>query len=126
MTKVVLGTTIPYADQLHSVFYIELESLLSWAARTRPGGIPVKIGDTKRSYHVQLKAYENWKTTGRNLNGHVVPSIAHPDHSKHCMGKAADLEAKPEDLRLLGEEWERRGNRWGGRWSHAEPWHFEI
>lgn len=126
MPKVSLGTTIPYADQLHSIFYIELESLRNWANRMRPGGIPHRITDSKRSYNTQLQAFNAWKSTGKNLNGQIVPSISHPDHSKHVIGKAADIDAAPEDLRLLGEEWERRGNRWGGRWAHPEPWHFEI
>lgn len=126
MSRKEMISTIPFADRLSAIFYIELESLLNWANKTRAGGIPLRITDTWRSYDIQVKAYETWKKTGKNLNGITVPNISHPDHGKHVKGKAADLEAKREDLVTLGEEWERRGNRWGGRWEHPEPWHFEI
>lgn len=50
-------------------------------------------------------------------------------HSWHVWGRAVDLRIPGDrlsDYAKLGEEWERMGGTWGGRWTTPQdPGHFE-
>lgn len=58
--------------------------------------------------------------------------VAPPGASPHHTGLAFDLslalpaDQREEGLRALGELWESVGGRWGGRFKHYDPVHFDA
>lgn len=77
-----------------------------------------RITSTVRSRSEQRRLYNNY------LAGRSRFPAAPPGRSKHELGRAIDIVARPETLRRLGAAWERLGGRWGGRFN--DPIHFEL
>lgn len=79
-----------------------------------------RVTSTVRSRSEQARLYR------RYLAGKSRFPAAPPGRSKHQLGRAIDIIARPEVLRMLGEAWERLGPsfRWGGRFNDAI--HFEL
>jgi len=84
-----------------------------------------RITSTVRSRSEQRRLYHRW------LAGKSRFPAAPPGRSKHELGRAIDIVARPEVLRRLGYAWEKLGRqhgfqtfRWGGRFR--DPIHFEL
>lgn len=74
----------------------------------------VVVTSTYRSYTDQLRLWNN-----RATNPYPV---APPGRSYHQLGRAFDVNGDPQILAALGRVW----NSWGGRWSPADPIHFQA
>jgi LAS superfamily LD-carboxypeptidase LdcB len=98
--------------------------LLSWATSQ---GWRYRVASTRRTYRSQAWLWRNYlRNRARDPQGEGVryyPALP-PGHSMHQLGRAFDLDARPEVLRALGERWEQMGGRWGGRGT--DPIHFEA
>lgn len=85
-------------------------------------GIRVRVTSAKRSTAQQERLY-----AARGSNPYPV---ARPGTSKHELGLAVDLVpvgAQNSSLfAAMGEEGERAGLRWGGRFARRDPVHFEL
>ena len=81
-------------------------------------GYPVRVTSVYRSYTEQLKLWNN-----RANNPYPV---APPGRSLHQQRRAFDVAAAPEVLAWMGAVWESWGGRWGGRFGHPDPIHFEV
>jgi hypothetical protein len=92
------------------------------AASLSARGIEIKVTSGKRSAARQAALYAN-----RANNPFPV---ALPGTSKHERGLAVDV--VPTGARTssvwaaIGEEGEREGLRWGGRFTRRDPVHFEL
>jgi hypothetical protein len=92
------------------------------AATLSARGIEIKVSSGKRSTERQAALYAN-----RANNPYPV---ARPGTSKHEQGLAVDV--VPTGARtsrasvIIGEEGEREGLRWGGRFTKRDPVHFEL
>ncbi len=91
-------------------------------AALAPRGIGLKVTSGRRSTAQQAVLYAN---RASNPN-----PVAKPGTSKHEQGLAVDV--VPTGARsaavqkMIGEEGERQGLRWGGRFSKPDPVHFEL
>jgi hypothetical protein len=92
------------------------------AAALSARGIEIKVTSGKRSTERQAALYAN-------RANNPLP-VARPGTSKHEQGLAVDV--VPTGARAssvwaaIGEEGEREGLRWGGRFSKRDPPHFEL
>jgi hypothetical protein len=92
------------------------------AAALSARGIEIKVTSGKRSAERQAALWAN-----RANNPYPV---ARPGTSKHEQGLAVDL--VPTGIRtsnassIMGEEGERAGLQWGGRFTKPDPVHFEM
>lgn len=75
-----------------------------------------RVSSGRRSRAEQARLYR------RYLAGQSRFPAAPPGRSKHEVGRAIDIVARPEVLRRLGAIWQRAGFTWGGR---SDPIHFE-
>lgn len=75
-----------------------------------------RVSSGRRSRAEQARLYR------RYLAGQSRFPAAPPGRSKHELGRAIDIVARPEVLRRLGAIWERAGFTWGGS---RDPIHFE-
>jgi hypothetical protein len=85
-------------------------------------GIEIVVRSGKRSLEQQQKLYAN-----RGSNPYPV---AVPGTSRHERGLAVDVVpvgARSSDIwQAIGEAGELQGLRWGGRFNHSDPPHFEL
>jgi hypothetical protein len=84
-------------------------------------GISFRVSSAKRSSAQQQALYD-----ARASNPYPV---ARPGTSKHERGQAVDLVATGGDsdaVQIIGEVAESYGLKWGGRFSHPDPVHFEL
>ncbi len=85
-------------------------------------GIALRVTSGRRSTAQQAVLYAN--------RAHNSNPVARPGTSKHEQGYAVDL--VPAGARsavieqIIGEEGERQGLKWGGRFSKPDPVHFEL
>lgn len=102
-----------YSRQVRPYF----EALFRAAQRLDRGA---RVTSTVRSRSEQARLYR------RYLAGLSRFPAAPPGRSKHQLGRAIDIVARPEVLRALGLAWERLGPsfKWGGRFNDAI--HFEL
>lgn len=80
------------------VAYLHPLAARAFLAMKRAGeaeGFGFQIGSAWRPWDRQLRAYEQFRRTGLNLNGDPVPNISHPCNSKHPAGLAVDLNVHP-------------------------------
>lgn len=77
-----------------------------------------RVTSVRRSRTEQSRLYR------RFLQGQSKFPVAPPGRSKHEVGLAFDVVARPETLRAAGALWEKWGGRWGGRFN--DPIHFEA
>lgn len=101
---------------------IALSQLLSFAEMF---GYQPQVRSALRTCAQQNAIYAQ----GRTKPGPIV-SGARGCMSWHVLGRAADLNlgegTTREDYEFLGEEWERMGGVWGGRFSNIDdPGHYE-
>jgi peptidoglycan L-alanyl-D-glutamate endopeptidase CwlK len=89
-------------------------------------GIPVRIGEVRRSVERQRALFAQ----GRTAPGPVVTWTL---HSKHVRGRAFDFDfvravdqADAAAWDVAGEIGEGLGLRWGGRWGVQDDRHFEL
>jgi hypothetical protein len=77
--------------------------------------------------------YDQVKRSAVDQSHYVEEGSAKTQNSAHLNGLAADLllylnevyQRKTEAYQFLGEEWERRGGKWGGRWGWDGN-HFQL
>lgn len=83
-------------------------------------GIDAEVRSARRSCAEQNAIYDGGAGTATTVSG---------CHSWHVWGRAVDLRIPGDrlaDYLALGEEWERWGGVWGGRWATPQdPGHFE-
>jgi hypothetical protein len=100
-------------------FTVALGKLLRWAWAHN---IHVGIDWVKRDVEVQARLVNEGKSWTMK--------------SKHLKGQAADLlifnddgtfvtDGNDERYEQLGEQWERLGGKWGGRWKKKDSVHFQ-
>lgn len=75
-----------------------------------------RVSSGRRSRAEQARLYR------RYLAGQSRFPAAPPGRSKHELGRAIDIVARPDVLRRLGAIWQRTGFTWGGS---RDPIHFE-
>lgn len=78
----------------------------------------LKVTSVYRSPTTQLAL---WRNRARN----PYP-VATPGTSYHEYRRAWDMVGPPELLELAGRTWESWGGTWGGRFSRADPIHFQA
>jgi len=108
---------------LQSKFIRNLQKLIEYA---KDEGIDILVYEGYRTAERQNNLYKNGLS---NCDGYVTIS-------KHQKGRAADLVVMVDGVahwgrhwwyEKLGSFWERRGGKWGGRWtSPYDPYHFEM
>lgn len=79
--------------------------------------LSTRVSSVRRSRAEQGRLYR------RYLAGKSRFPAAPPGRSKHELGLAFDVVARPEVLKAAGKIWESWGGRWGGRFN--DPIHFE-
>jgi peptidoglycan L-alanyl-D-glutamate endopeptidase CwlK len=105
-------------SSLNRAFRPYAAALFEVAASNFPSA---RITSTKRGAREQRALYAAW-VAGRSR----YPAAA-PGTSKHERGLAFDIGGlSPRQLAQLGALWESWGGRWGGRFSHSDPIHFEA
>lgn len=67
------------------------------------------------------KQWELWNRRASN----PYP-VAYPGTSWHEYGRAWDMVGPPDVLSQAGVTWESWGGTWGGRFSNADPIHFQA
>jgi len=89
-------------------------------------GVPVRIGEVRRSIERQRALYAQGRTT-------PGPVVTWTLRSKHLRGRAFDFDfvsALDENddaaWELAAEIGEGLGLQWGGRWSVQDDRHFEM
>ena len=85
-------------------------------AAARTAGIRVSVNSVRRTRGQQAQLYAQF------LQGLNPYPVAPPGHSMHELGLAFDISTTPDVNAQLGAIW----NSWGGRWSSADPVHFEY
>lgn len=93
-------------------------TLFAFAQQLSPSAVVTSV---RRDATKQAQLYN------RYITGKSAYPAAAPGTSKHERGLAFDLGGlSASQLRQLGEIWESWGGRWGGRFSHSDPIHFEA
>lgn len=87
---------------------------------TEAAGYRITLTSVKRSREAQARLYK------RYLQGLSRFPAAPPGTSKHEVGRAFDVSASPEVLKLMGAAWKWLGGRWGGDFRKSDPIHFEA
>lgn len=83
------------------------------------GATSVSVTSAKRSRAQQKALYANY------LAGRSAYPVAPPGTSKHELGLAVDIVAKPDAAQIaLGHWWQSVGGTWGG--TYKDPIHFEL
>jgi hypothetical protein len=94
----------------------------SMAGALAARGIKIRVVSGLRSTAKQAALYAN--------RGNSSLPVAKPGTSKHERGEAVDVaivgKASPKLWAVVGEEGERVGLRWGGRFNRPDPVHFEL
>lgn len=92
--------------------------LMRWLlAQLAPYGVRATITSGTRTYQQQAALYSQ-----PNRRYPVAP----PGSSRHEQGRAVDVSASPEVLRLLAHYWRGWGGVWGGDWRQPDPVHYEF
>lgn len=100
------------------------------------------LGDRRRQFSLDLAILIVWANRegyGISIND-VKAHDGHMKNSKHYEGLAADLnlyiyndtkhywkyQTTTESHTKIGEEWERMGHKWGGRFPKPDGNHYEY
>jgi len=96
----------------------------------------MKLGDQQRKFTLMIASLIIWAyREGYEITvGDFWAHDRHKDNSFHYKRLAADLNlfkdgeylTETEDHRPLGEEWERMGGSWGGRFSNPDGNHYQL
>ena len=96
----------------------------------------MKLGDKQREFTLMIASLIIWTyKEGYEITvGDFWAHDRHKDGSLHYKRLAADLNlfkdgvylTKTEDHLPLGEEWERMGGEWGGRFSNQDGNHYQL
>ena len=118
--KTVMDST---SESLLANVHPELASKVrGMAAALKGKGITIRVTSAKRSTAQQAALYAR--------RGALTYPVARPGTSKHELGLAVDLALvgarNSSAWAAIGEEGERQGLRWGGRFSKPDPVHFEL
>lgn len=88
-------------------FAVAISHFIIWCARQ---GYKVTKGEAERKQVMQDWYLAHGKTT--------IKRSRHQDKLAQDLNRLiGNRMAKPEEYREMGEEWERRGGRWGGRFG---------
>jgi len=105
--------------------YLQQVAATSWEAMKKAAqgeGISLSFSGAWRSWDLQRRAWENFRATGENLAGNVVPNIAHPNNSLHPKGLAVDISLSRGAHEWLVDNAAQLG--WGP--ISSKPWHWEY
>jgi hypothetical protein len=118
-----MGSLDSSSDKLLGSIKPELASRVrSMAGALAARGITIRVVSGLRSTAKQAALYANRFTS-------PLP-VAKPGTSKHERGEAVDVaivgKSSSKLWDVVGEEGERVGLRWGGRFNRPDPVHFEL
>lgn len=127
--KTVTDTTGTKTGYLHPDVAPYFRAMIdAYAADPQTRGTSLSFWSTYRSYETQLKAYNSFVNTGKNLAGREVANIAHPDNSLHPKGYAIDFAGVDQTVPSIQYQWlAANGHLFGFRGvGSSEPWHWEF
>jgi peptidoglycan L-alanyl-D-glutamate endopeptidase CwlK len=97
-------------------------------ARCIERGLPVAIIDTLRTpeeHAANLAKGVSWTKRSKHLDGDAIDLAPYDVYQLHGPDKFQWSAADPA-WQIIGEEAERLGLRWGGRWTQKDMGHAEL
>ena len=111
-------------DDLHPEFKLLAMQLI---ARVVERGLAVMVVDTLRTqaeHEENLKKGTSWTVRSLHLDGLAIDLAPFNTYQLHGPDKL-QWDASDPAWKIIGEEAEKLGLKWGGRWNTPDPGHAE-